>query len=283
MDLRTRHLLSEIEIFRGDLANPEAVAGAVAGCERILHVGALIPIPYSYLHPREFVTANVEGTLNVLEACRRVDVARLVNVSTSEVYGTPRSVPITEEHPIQVQSPYAASKSAADQLALSYRRSFQTPVVIARPFNTYGPRQSARAVIPTIISQALGGDSIELGSTLQTRDFLYVEDTVAGLMACGLADGVEGEGINLGTGVEISIGELVGRVLQLVGREVPVGLDEQRLRPETSEVERLVADWSKAETLLGWRPLVDLDEGLRRTIEWVRGALDSYKPSIYNV
>jgi NAD dependent epimerase/dehydratase len=275
-------LLSQIEIFRGDLANPEAVAGAVAGRDRVLHLGALIPIPYSYLHPREFVTANVEGSLNILEAARRHDVERLVHVSTSEVYGTPRSLPITERHPIHVQSPYAASKAAADQLALSFWRSFDTPVVVARPFNTYGPRQSARAVIPTIVTQALERDIVELGSTATTRDFLFVEDTAAGLIACGHAEGVEGYEINLGTGVETAIGVVAERVLELIGRELPVVCDDQRVRPATSEVERLVADWSSARTLLGWKPHVDLDEGLRRTIDWLRGALVSYKSTIYN-
>ncbi len=276
-------VLSEIEIFRGDLVNPEAVADALRGCDRVLHLGALIPIPYSYRHPREFVSANVVGTLNVLEACRRVPVERLVHVSTSEVYGTPRAIPITEEHPLQVQSPYAASKSAADQLARSYHRSFQTPLVIARPFNTYGPRQSARAVIPTIITQALSRDVIELGSTKTTRDFLYVDDTVAGLMACAAASGVEGEEINLGTGVETPIHELARRVLHTVSRDAPVVFTEERARPEKSEVERLVADWSKAGRLLGWQPRVDLEDGLQRTIEWLRESLGSYKPSIYNI
>jgi NAD dependent epimerase/dehydratase len=276
-------LLSDVETFRGDLANPEAVAGAVSGCERVLHLGALIPIPYSYRHPREFITANVVGTLNVLEAARRVDLKRLVQVSTSEVYGTPRSVPITEEHPIHVQSPYAASKTAADQLALSYLRSFETPVVVARPFNTYGPRQSARAVIPTIITQALARDGVQLGATDTTRDFLFVEDTVAGLMACGLVPGIEGMVLNLGSGIETSIADLAEHVLRLVGREVPVEQTAERLRPPGSEVERLVADWAKAGEHLGWRPTIDLETGLRRTIEWLRTSLDSYKPAIYNV
>ena len=276
-------VLAEIEVFCGDLANPEAAANAASGCERILHVGALIPIPYSYRHPREFVTANVEGTLNILEAARRLGVSRVVHVSTSEVYGTPETVPITERHAIHVQSPYAASKAAADQLALSYWRSFATPVVVARPFNTYGPRQSARAVIPTIVTQALERDRIELGSTEPTRDFLFVEDTAAGLIACGLAEGVEGRELNLGTGVETSIGSLASRILEIVGRDLPVASDEQRVRPQMSEVERLVADWSQAREMLGWEPKVDLDHGLRRTIDWLRESISSYKPSIYNV
>jgi NAD dependent epimerase/dehydratase len=272
-----------IEIFRGDLVNPDAVASAVEGRDVVFHLGALIPIPYSYRHPREFVAANVVGTLNVLEAVRRTGGLRVVHTSTSEVYGTAQSVPIDEEHQLHPQSPYAASKVGADQLALSFQRSFGVPVVIARPFNTYGPRQSARAVIPTIVSQALSREVIELGATAPTRDFLYVEDTVRGLLRCGVAEGAEGEVINLGTGTEISIGEVAERVLDQLGRKLPVTLDEQRVRPRDSEVERLVANTAKAERLLGWEPTVDFDEGLRRTIEWLTSALDTYKPSLYSV
>jgi NAD dependent epimerase/dehydratase len=273
----------EIEVFRGDLGNPEAVAGAMAGREVVFHLGALIPIPYSYRHPREFVTANVEGTLNVVEAARREEPARIVHTSTSEVYGTAQTIPIDEEHPLHPQSPYAASKVGADQIALSFQRSFGTPVVVARPFNTYGPRQSARAVIPTIVTQALARDVVELGATDPTRDFLFVEDTVRGMMRCAEAEGVEGEVINLGTGIEISIGELAERVFRQLGKELPVALDQDRLRPADSEVERLVADTTKARRLLGWEPEVDLDEGLRQTIEWLTGSLGAYKASIYNV
>jgi len=276
-------ILEELEIFRGDLANPEAVVNAVAGREIVLHLGALVPIPYSYRHPREFVTANLEGTLNVLEAVRREEIARIVHISTSEVYGTAMRVPIDEEHPLHPQSPYAATKVGADQLALSYQRSFGTPVVILRPFNTYGPRQSARAVIPTIIAQALSREEIKLGATSPTRDFLYVADTVQGLLRCATAEGIEGETINLGTGVEVSIGDLAQRILRLLGVEVPIALDEGRLRPPNSEVERLVADVSKAKRLLAWQPEVTLDEGLRRTIEWLTGSLSSYKTSVYNI
>ena len=283
LELAGPETAQEIEVFRGDLANPEAVANALAGREIVFHLGALIPIPYSYRHPREFVTANVVGTLNVLEAARRGDSPRIVHTSTSEVYGTAQTVPIDEEHPLHPQSPYAASKVGADQLALSFQRSFELPVVVARPFNTYGPRQSARAVIPTIITQALTREVVELGAIEPTRDFLFVDDTVRGIMRCGEASGVVGEVINLGSGTEVSIGELAERVLRLVGRELPVSLDEQRLRPPESEVERLVAATAKAEKLLGWRPSVDLDEGLRRTIEWLTGSLEAYKPSLYNV
>jgi NAD dependent epimerase/dehydratase len=272
-----------IDVFRGDLANPEAVRSAIKGRDVVFHLGALVPIPYSYRHPREFVTANVEGTLNVLEAARAEEPARIVHTSTSEVYGTAQRVPIDEHHPLHPQSPYAASKVGADQLALSYHRSFETPVVVARPFNTYGPRQTARAVIPTIVAQALTRDVVELGATSPTRDFLYVEDTAAGMVACAEAEHVEGEVINLGTGKEISVGELAERILRAVGRDVSLAVDDDRLRPPESEVERLLADTSKARRLLAWEPHIDLDTGLRRTIEWLSGSLDAYKASLYNV
>lgn len=276
-------LRDEVEIFRGDLANPEAVANAVRDCDTIFHLGALIPIPYSYQHPREFVEANVVGTLNVLEACRREPVRRLVHTSTSEVYGTAERVPIDEQHPLNAQSPYAATKIAADQLALSYRRSFETPVVVARPFNTFGPRQSARAVIPTLITQALTREQVELGSMHPTRDFLYVEDLTRGFARCAEADGVEGEVVNLGRGEEISIGDLATLVSRLVERDVTVTFSETRARPPASEVEQLLADRGKAKRLLAWEPEISFEEGLRRTIDWLAGSLDAYKPSLYNV
>ena len=276
-------VLDEVEVFTGDLTNPEAVVGAVEGCEAVLHLGALIPIPYSYRHPREYVAANVVGTLNVLEASRRAAVSRIVQVSSSEVYGTAQTVPIPEHHPLNPQSPYAATKVAADQLALSYWHSFQTPVVIARPFNTFGPRQSARAVIPTIISQALSRDVIELGDTSPTRDFLYVGDTAAGIARCAEVSGIEGEVFNLGTGTEISVGELAKRVLALLDRDLPIVTDSERVRPPMSEVERLVSDYSKAETVLEWRPETDFEDGLRRTISWIEQFVGLYKAGIYNV
>ncbi len=278
-----RELLDQVEIFTGDLVNPEAVLGGVAGCDTVIHLGALIPIPYSYRHAREFVGANVSGTLNILETARRHDVRRVVHVSTSEVYGSAQTVPMSEAHRLHAQSPYAATKIAADQLALSYWRSFETPVVIARPFNTFGPRQSARAVIPTIVTQALMGDTIALGATSPTRDFLYVEDTAAGLVRAAEAPDVEGEVFNFGTGREISIDEVVQRVLALLGRSGSVVEDPDRMRPRESEVDRLVADWSKAADLLGWQPVVDFDDGLRATVEWMRAWLGSYKASTYNV
>lgn len=275
--------LDEVDVFRGDLVNPEAVSRAVDGREVIFHLGALIPIPYSYVHPREFVAANTVATLNVLEAARRHGARRIVHTSTSEVYGTALRVPIDEEHPLQAQSPYAASKIGADQLALSYFRAFETPVVIARPFNTYGPRQSARAVIPTIVSQVLSGATrLELGSLEPKRDFMFVRDTVGGLLACG-AGAVEGEVINLGTGTEVTIREVVTKVLTALDAQVEVESDAARVRPRKSEVDRLMADATKAERLLGWRASVELDDGLRRTIEWMRTSLAAYKPARYNV
>jgi dTDP-glucose 4,6-dehydratase len=276
-------VFAEVEVFRGDLVNPEAVTGALDGRERVFHLGALIPIPYSYRHPREFVAANVTGTLNVLEAARRADVARVVHTSTSEVYGTPLDVPVPETARLHAQSPYAASKVAADQLAGSYHASFGVPVVTVRPFNTYGPRQSARAVIPTIVTQALARGEIELGALAPTRDFLFVGDTVRGFLAAADAAGVDGEAINLGTGREISIGALVRLILDELQLDLPVREASERLRPADSEVERLLADAAKASALLGWEPAVRLEEGLRRTIEWLRGSLDAYRPSRYTV
>jgi len=273
----------EIDVFRGDLVNPEAVARAVEMRDQILHLGALIPIPYSYRHPREFVSANVVGTLNVLEAVRARGVARLVQVSSSEVYGTPTEFPIPETAPLNAQSPYAATKVAADQLALSYAAAFDLPVVIARPFNTFGPRQSMRAVIPTIITAAINEDEIVLGSTAPTRDFLYVEDTVAGLMSCAVASGIEGTVINLGTGSEISVGDVANLILGELGVEKPIKLADERLRPPRSEVQRLRADISRARAMLDWSPSVSFIDGVRQTIAWFASALERYKPSLYNV
>ena len=272
-----------VEIYTGDLVNPEAVQQAAAGCDAILHLGALIPIPYSYRHPREYVSVNVEGTLNVLEAARRHSVARIVQVSSSEVYGTAQITPIPESHPLNPQSPYAATKVAADQLALTYWMSFETPVVVARPFNTYGPRQSARAVIPTIISQALTRDRIELGSLDPTRDFQFVEDTAAALAVCAEVEGIEGEVFNFGTGQEHVVRDVVAKVLELTGKDLPVVATDERRRPPGSEVERLLADASKARRMLPWEPRTPFDVGLERTIEWVEHSLHVYRPSVYAV
>jgi dTDP-glucose 4,6-dehydratase len=276
-------VLAEVDVFIGDLANPEAAFAAVTGQDVVLHLGALIPIPYSYRHPREFVSANVEGTINILEAVRRHDVRRLVQVSSSEVYGTAQTAAISEEHPLHPQSPYAATKVAADQLALSYWASFETPVLVARPFNTYGPRQSARAVIPTIITQALTSRIVHIGALSPTRDFLYVKDTARGIATCAVADGVEGETINLGTGEEHSVGDVIRRIFDHIGGDFELVEDTQRRRPPGSEVERLLADTGRARELLRWEPEYSLDAGLAETIEWMRGALASYKPDRYAV
>jgi NAD dependent epimerase/dehydratase len=283
LELADPVLMSNIDVFVGDLTNPEAARSATSECEIVFHLGALIPIPYSYRHPREYVAANIEGTINILEACRQSSVSRLVHTSSSEVYGTAQTVPIDESHPLEAQSPYAATKVAADKLALSYQRSFDTPVVVVRPFNTFGPRQTARAIIPTIITQALTRDVIELGSTTPTRDFLFVEDTARGMMRCAEQPGIEGEVLNLGTGNEITVGDTAGRILELLAIDTPITDSTARLRPPNSEVERLVADCSKAEMLLGWHPAVSFDDGLQRTIDWMRGALGHYKAEIYNV
>jgi len=260
-------ILESIEIFRGDLVNPEAASAAVAGSDVVLHLGALVPIPYSYRHPREFVETNVTGTLNILEAVRRHNVERLVHTSSSEVYGTPQTTPIGETHRLHPQSPYAATKVAADQLGLSYHAAFGVPVVVVRPFNTFGPRQSARAVIPTIVTQALTQSEVVLGTTSTTRDFMYVSDTVGGLIAAAAAPGVEGRVINLGTGNETSVQSVALLVAELLGREIAITSSQERERPATSEVERLLADVREAHERLGWEPVVALREGLVLTVE----------------
>jgi NAD dependent epimerase/dehydratase len=283
----TRHLDAitnpELEVVAGDLLDPAGVSDAAEGREFIFHLGALIAIPYSYQHPGHVVRTNVIGTLNVLDAARRTGPARVVHVSTSEVYGTARSVPISEEHPLQGQSPYSASKIGADKVAESYARSFDVPVVTVRPFNTFGPRQSTRAVIPTIISQALYADQIRLGATRPTRDFTYVTDTARGMIAAAEAELPEWTEINLGTGQEISVGDLADRIMGLVGRELPIVTEDARLRPAASEVERLCSDNSKARELLGWAPQISLAEGLSHMIDWVKDHPADYPPDRYGV
>lgn len=274
---------AEVEIYSGDLADADAVARAVDGRAIVFHLGAVIPIPYSFRHPREYVAVNVEGTLNVLQAARAGGVERIVQMSSSEVYGSAQTASISEEHPMRAQSPYAATKIGADQLALSFQRSFDLPVVVARPFNTYGPRQSARAVIPTIATQALTRDVVELGAVGPTRDFLYVGDNVAGLIRCGTVPGIEGETLNLGTGIEISIGELAVRIVAALGSSASIVTVDERVRPPEAEVVRLVADTSKARRLLSWEPETPFDEGLRRTLDWLRDHIAAYRPAVYNV
>jgi NAD dependent epimerase/dehydratase len=276
-------ILEQVEVIAGDLADGFMVDHAVEGCALVFHLGALIGIPYSYLAPTAYVATNITGTVNVLQACRRHGVRRLMHTSTSEVYGTAQYVPIDERHPLVGQSPYSASKIAADQLADSYWRSFRTPVVVVRPFNTYGPRQSARAVIPTIIAQALRSTDIKLGATDTVRDLTYVEDTAAGFLAAARADKVEGEVINLGTGDAVTIADLVTSVSKILEKPLRVVTDPARVRPAASEVGRLISNNTKARTLLGWTPRIGLDEGLKKTVEAIAASIVEYKTEIYNV
>jgi dTDP-glucose 4,6-dehydratase len=272
---------SQLEIIGGDLRDEHAIRKAVEGCQVVFHLGALISIPYSYYHPVEVAQTNVIGTLNVLTACREAGVERLVHTSTSEVYGTARQVPISEAHPLQGQSPYSASKIGADKLAESFHCAFGLPVVTLRPFNTYGPRQSARAVIPAVITQALTQPVIKLGNVNTTRDFTFVQDTVRGFMLAAQTPGVEGKTINLGTGSEIRIGDLVEKIVAKVNRSVEIQVEQERLRPEASEVYRLLSDNTQARETLGWQPETDLDSGLDHTIRWIGQHLDLYRVGVY--
>lgn len=285
-------LAREMEIFAGDVRDPNGIRQAMKGCDVVLHLAALIAIPYSYHSPDTYVETNIKGTLNVVQAARDLDVERVVHTSTSEVYGTARFVPITEEHPLQGQSPYSATKIAADQLALSFYRSFGTPVTVLRPFNTYGPRQSARAVIPTVITQIADGiRQIKLGALTPTRDFTYVTDTVRAFEAMLLADAhnVLGEVINGGVGFEISIGDTARCIADVMGADIDIICDSQRLRPEKSEVERLFADNTRLKSLTGWRPYYDGLDGFRRgvadTVAWFADTANRsrYKSGIYNI
>lgn len=278
-----KDILDEVDIIAGDLRDGDAIHKAMRGCQTVFHLGALISIPYSYLHPAEVAEVNFMGTLNILQACLDVGVERLVHTSTSEVYGTARTVPISEAHPLQGQSPYSASKIGADKLAESFQCTYDLPVVTVRPFNTFGPRQSARAVIPTVITQALVKDEILLGSLDTIRDFTYVSDTVQGFLQAAEMEGVIGGTYNLGTGVEITIGELAEKVIQLVEREVEIRLDPTRLRPQKSEVGRLMSDNSLARQELDWSPAVSLEEGLKRTITWIKKHMDHYRIGTYEV
>jgi len=278
------------EVFAGDIRDPNGVRAAMQGCDAVMHLAALIAIPYSYHSPDTYIDTNIKGTLNVLQASRDLGVAKVVHTSTSEVYGTAQFVPITEEHPLRGQSPYSASKIGADQLAFSFHASFGTPVAIARPFNTYGPRQSARAVIPTIITQIANGKrQIKLGAVHPTRDFNFVADTVAGMMAVLASARSVGEVINIGSGFEISIGSTARLIAERMGAQIEIITDEQRLRPEKSEVERLWAANDKARELLGWQPqfggLDGFSRGLQQTIEWFGqpANLAPYKADVYNL
>lgn len=279
-----------LDIFSGDIRDPHGVRTAMKGCDTVLHLAALIAIPYSYHSPDTYVDTNIKGTLNVIQAARDLGILKVVHTSTSEVYGTARFVPITEEHPLHGQSPYSASKIGADQIAMSFYSSFGTPISVIRPFNTYGPRQSARAVIPTIITQiANGARTIKLGSLHPTRDFNYVADTVAGFIAVAKSERSVGEVINIGSNYEISIGETVELISDIMGVDIEIETDDIRLRPDKSEVERLWADNQKAFALVGWRPEFSGKKGLRRglteTIEWFANPINlaCYKADRYNI
>ncbi len=282
-------LRSDMEIVAGDITDAGSVLHSMRDCEVVFHLAALIAIPYSYIAPASYVQTNVVGTLNVLEAARRWDTQRVIHTSTSEVYGTALQVPIAETHPLQGQSPYSASKIGADKLAESYHRSFNLPVVTVRPFNTFGPRQSARAVLPTIITQCLqisGGradNTLRLGSLTPTRDLNYVANTASGFMLAAAAPAALGQTMNLGSGQEISIGDLAAQIAQLIGCEINIECDDQRVRPANSEVERLLADNSLARSVLGWEPAVGLEAGLSQTIDWFRGHLAGYRADVYHV
>jgi len=286
LDTLPQPALEAVDVVMSDVRDPHGVRAAMRGVDVVFHLAALIAIPYSYQSPDGYVDTNVHGTLNVLQAARDLETARVVVTSTSEVFGTAQYVPIDEAHPRQAQSPYSATKIAADALAASFYRSFELPVVVARPFNTFGPRQSARAVIPTIISQLVAGRrEIRLGAQRPTRDLTYVTDTCAGFLALAQCDAAVGRDVNMGSGREIAVGELARRLIDLVNPDARVVSDDQRLRPEKSEVERLLADTSLMSELTGWSPAVPLDEGLARTVAWLRDPanLSRYKTDRYSV
>ncbi len=290
LDEADENVKQSLDVFAGDIRDPHGVRTAMKGCDVVLHLAALIAIPYSYHSPDTYVDTNVKGTLNVAQAARDLGVERVVHTSTSEVYGTARFVPITEEHPLQGQSPYSASKIGADQMAMSFHASFGTPVSIIRPFNTYGPRQSARAVIPTIITQiAAGARTLKLGAVHPTRDFNFVRDTVGGFIALAQCDAAVGQVVNVGSNYEVTIGDTARLIAEVMGREVDFTCDEQRMRPAGSEVERLWADNTKARELAGWTPqyggIDGLKRGLAETVEWFSepANLRRYKAGLYNI
>ena len=283
LDLLGRDILDGMRVVAGDIADGAFVRTAMKDRNIVFHLAALIGIPYSYAAPESYVGANVTGTLHVLQAARELDTERVLHTSTSEVYGTARFVPITEEHPLQGQSPYSASKIGADMLAESFFRSFKTPVATIRPFNTFGPRQSARAVIPAIGVQALSGRAVKLGSLAPVRDMNFVANTVDGYLLAAKSPRALGEVINLGTGVGVTIGDLAQKIFRILGTQTEISEDGQRLRPEASEVFTLIAGADKARELLGWTPRVGLDEGLNVTLDWLRENLHRYKTEIYNV
>ena len=271
----------DIQVIAGDICDRDNVRHAIRDVDIVFHLAALVAIPYSYLAPVSYVRTNIEGSLNVLQAAREHDVERIIHTSTSEVYGTARYVPIDEEHPLQGQSPYSASKIGADKLAEAFHLSFNLPVIIVRPFNTFGPRQSARAVIPAIITQCLVGSSVQLGNLHTTRDLNYVSNTVEGFLLAATKPEASGQTINIGSGYEISIGELTKLIAKVMGKSITIETDERRVRPKDSEVERLLADNTLAQSLLGWKPTISLEEGIEHTIDWIGRHLERYRPSVY--
>lgn len=284
LDSFPKEKLDEIEIFSGDIRDPNGVREAMRGVDQVFHLAALIAIPFSYHSPDSYVDTNIKGTLNVLQAARDLETERVLVTSTSEVYGTAQYVPIDEKHPFQGQSPYSATKIGADRIAESFYRSFEMPITIVRPFNTYGPRQSARAVIPTIITQLLSGkEEIKLGSLTPTRDFNYVKDTAQGFIEISKSKKTIGEEINIATQNEISIGELAEELIRQINPKAKIICDEQRLRPEKSEVNRLLGSNEKIKRLTSWEPKYTFSEGLAETIEFLRQNLDKYKPDLYNL
>lgn len=284
LDTLPKEKLDKIEVFCGDIRDPNGVREAMKGVDTVFHLAALIAIPFSYHSPDSYVDTNIKGTLNVLQAARDLKLERVLVTSTSEVYGTALYVPIDEEHPLQGQSPYSATKIGADQLALSFYRSFNLPVTLVRPFNTFGPRQSARAVIPTIITQLLAGkEEIKLGSLTPTRDFNYVKDTANGFLEIALSDKTIGEVVNIATQKEISIGDLANELIRQINPKAKIVCDEQRLRPEKSEVNRLLGKNEKILRLTNWKPQYTFEEGIKETIEFIKNNMDSYKPDIYNL
>jgi len=276
-------ILRKIDIFQGDVQDPFSVHKAVDGCAVVFHLASLIAIPYSYVAPASYVETNIKGTLNVMEACLKAGVKRVIHTSTSETYGTAIYAPIDEKHPLQGQSPYSASKIGADKIVESYFRSFDLPVSTLRPFNTFGPRQSARAVIPTIISQALTSNVITLGSLDPVRDLTYVKDTVQGFIKMAESEKAIGEVINIGNGKGITIGDLASQIISLLNKTIEIRTEKKRVRPEKSEVMKLICDNSKAEAFMDWRPTYSLKQGLGETIEFIEKHLDHYKPEIYNL
>lgn len=284
LDSMPKTIMDNVEVFTGDVRDPNGVRTAMAGCEEVFHLAALIAIPFSYHSPDSYVDTNIKGTLNVLQAARDINIRKLLVTSTSEVYGTAQYVPIDEKHPYQGQSPYSATKIGADRLAESFYRSFDLPVSIVRPFNTYGPRQSARAVIPTIITQLLSGkDEIKLGSLTPTRDFNYVKDTAAGFIAIAESDKTIGQEINIATQHEISIGDLAKEIISQINPGAKIVCDELRLRPQKSEVNRLLGSNEKIKRLTNWEPKYTFEQGISETIEFLKNNIDKYKSDIYNI